>query len=254
MAAIGVLASMPRAMPANRCGFQKPVYLRCCMSTFPFDIVLFDLDGTLVDSARDLSPAVNHALTVAGRLTVTESMTRTFIGGGTEMMLGKALEATGGMVDQAEFDRLTQVLLDHYWAHIADNTVPYPGCLGALDLLASYGCKLAVVTNKNEAPARQLLDAMGMTDRFAAIYGGDTLGRERAKPLADMLHAAVADCGGGKAAMVGDSTYDVRAGKAAGLPVITCRFGYHDVPVAELGGDAMIDHFDELAGVLAGLS
>ncbi|QZH75188.1 MAG: HAD-IA family hydrolase [Erythrobacter sp.] len=222
------------------------------MNKFPFDIVLFDLDGTLVDSARDLAPAVNHALTEAGRPTVSESMTRTFIGGGTEMMLGKALEATGGMVDQAEFDRLTQVLLDHYWGHIADNTVPYPGCLGALDLLAGYGCKLAVVTNKAEAPARQLLEALGMTERFTTIYGGDTLGRERAKPLPNMLQAAISDCGGGQAAMVGDSTYDVRAGKAAGLPVVTCRFGYHDVPIAELGGDAMIDHFDELGGVLKG--
>lgn len=230
------------------------VYLRGGMSTFPFDIVLFDLDGTLVDSARDLAPAVNHALMVAGRPPVSESTTRTFIGGGAQMMLGKALEVTGGMVEATEFARLTQALLEHYWAHIADNTVPYPGCLGALDMLARYGCKLAVVTNKSEAPARALLDALEMTDRFAAIYGGDTLGRERAKPRPDMLHAAIADCAGGRAAMVGDTTFDVGAGKAAGLPVVTCRFGYHDVPVAELGGDAMIDHFDELTGVLESLA
>jgi phosphoglycolate phosphatase len=220
------------------------------MSAFPFDIVLFDLDGTLVDSARDLCPAVNHALSVLGRSPVSESATRTMIGGGTDMMLTRALEATGGMVDEADYRRLTEALLAHYWANIASNTVPYPGCLGALDLLARHGCKLAVVTNKSEKPARELLDALAMTDRFATIYGGDTLGRERAKPLPDMLHAAIADCGGGKAVMIGDSTYDVRAGKAAGLPVVTCRFGYHDVPVAELGGDAMIDHFDDLPGVL----
>lgn len=224
------------------------------MSTFPFDIVLFDLDGTLVDSARDLAPAVNHALGAIGRDPVSESTTRTMIGGGTDMLLTRALESTGGMVEESQYQRLTQVLLDHYWSHIADNTVPYPGCHGALDLLAQRGCKLAVVTNKAEAPARQLLDALDMTDRFAAIYGGDTLGRERAKPLPDMLHAAIADCGGGRAVMIGDSTFDVRAGKAAGLPVVTCRFGYHDVPVAELGGDAMIDHFDELGQVLESLA
>ncbi len=223
------------------------------MSKFPFDIVLFDLDGTLVDSARDLAPAVNHALGVLGRDPVTESATRGMIGGGTDMMLTRALEATGGQVEEAEYRKLSQALLDHYWANIANNTVPYPGCLGALDLLAARGCKLAVVTNKSEKPARQLLDALDMTDRFAAIYGGDTLGRERAKPLPDMLHAAVDDCGGGRAAMVGDSTYDVRAGKAAGLPVVTCRYGYHDVPVHELGGDAMIDHFDELVSTLESL-
>lgn len=224
------------------------------MSDFPFDIVLFDLDGTLVDSARDLAPAVNHALGTIGREHVAESETRTMIGGGTDMMLTRALEATGGMVDEPTYRKLIDALLDHYWAHIADNTVPYPGCLGALDLLAQHGCALAVVTNKSEAPARQLLDALGMTDRFAAIYGGDTLGRERAKPLPDMLHAAMADCGGGRAAMVGDSTFDVRAGRAAGLPVVTCRYGYHDVPVDELGGDAMIDRFEELVGVLEALA
>lgn len=224
------------------------------MTQFPFDVVLFDLDGTLVDSARDLCPAVNHALAAIGRGPVSESATRGMIGGGTDMMLTRALEATGGLVAQAEYRQLTQALLDHYWANIATNTVPYPGCLGALDVLARHGCKLAVVTNKAEGPARELLGALGMTERFTAIYGGDTLGRERAKPLPDMLHAAMADCGGGRAAMIGDSTYDVRASKAAGLPVVTCRFGYHDVPVAELGGDAMIDHFDELPGVLESLA
>ncbi len=220
------------------------------MADFPFDTVLFDLDGTLVDSARDLAPAVNHALGVLGRNPVSESATRGMIGGGTDMMLTRALEATGGLVDDAQYKQLSQALLDYYWANIAVNTVPYPGCLGALDLLAQHGCRLAVVTNKAEQPARQLLEALDMTGRFAAIYGGDTLGRERAKPLPDMLEAAIADCGGGRAAMVGDSTYDVRAGKAAGLPVVTYRFGYHDVPLAELGGDAMIDHWDELVAVL----
>lgn len=220
------------------------------MSDFPFDIVLFDLDGTLVDSARDLCPAVNHALQEIGRQPLPQTAVRNMIGGGTDMMLSRALEASGGMVDDATYARLGAVLLDHYWANIAENTVPYPGCLAALDLLAQKGCKLAVVTNKSEKPARELLRALDMTDRFCAIYGGDTLGRERAKPLPDILEAAIADCGGGKAAMVGDSTYDVRAGKAAGLPVITYRYGYHDVPMEELGGDAMMDHFDELVDVL----
>ena len=224
------------------------------MSEFPFDILLFDLDGTLLDTALDLAPAVNHALTLAGRDPVSEGATRTFIGGGTDMMLSKALEATGGPVDASEFSRLSQELLDFYWANIAVNTVPYAGCLATLDLLERRGCRLAVTTNKAEAPARQLLQALGMTGRFAAIYGGDTLGRDRAKPLPDMLHAAIADCGGGRAAMVGDSTYDVRAGKAAGLPVVGLRFGYHDVPVHELGADVLIDHWDELIPALEALA
>ena len=240
-------------MPPIDCAFHTLSYFTRDMSDFPFDIILFDLDGTLVDSARDLAPAVNHALTTIGRDTISEATTRNCIGGGTDMMLEKALDATGGQVDEATYARLLQALLDHYWANIAMNTVPYPGCLAALELLADKGCKLAVCTNKSEKPARELLDALEMTGRFDAIFGGDTLGRERAKPAPDMLHAAIAACGGGRAAMIGDSTYDVRAGKAAGLPVVTTRFGYHDVPLAELGGDAMIDHFDELVAVLEAL-
>lgn len=223
------------------------------MTQFPFQAVLFDLDGTLVESSLDLTPAVNHALALAGREAVPETLVRTFIGGGAAVMLARALEATGGPVEEAEMARLTRELLEHYWAHIADHTVPYPGLLGALDVLAGHGCKLAVCTNKLEKPARALIDALGMTGRFTAIYGGDTLGPGRAKPAPDMLLAALADCGGGRAAMIGDSTYDVRAARAAGMPVVTYRYGYHDVPVDELGGDMMIDHFDALPGVLAGL-
>jgi len=240
-------------MPAIHCSFHIFAPHHGAMNSFPFNIVLFDLDGTLVDSARDLCPAVNHALGVIGRDAVSESATRNMIGGGTDMMLKRALEATGGAVDEGTYRQMSEALLDYYWANIAHNTVPFPGCLGALDVLASRGCKLAVVTNKSEKPARQLLDALGMTHRFHAIYGGDTLGRERAKPKPDMLHAAIAACGGGSAVMVGDSTYDVRAGRAAGLPVITCRFGYHDVPVDQLGGNILIDNLDELVNALESL-
>ncbi len=237
-------------MPPNHCGFHIALYLRGEMSKFPFDIVLFDLDGTLVDSARDLCPAVNHALGEIGRGPVSESTSRGLIGGGTDMMLTRALEATGGMVDEAEYRQLAGVLLDFYWDNIAVNTVPFPGCVEALTELQTAGCKLAVCTNKSEKPARELLAELNMTEFFPVIYGGDTLGRERAKPAPDMLHAAIADCGGGRAAMVGDTTYDVRAGKAAELPVIACAFGYCDEPVSELGADAFIDEF---AGLMAAL-
>ena len=224
------------------------------MSNFPFDIVLFDLDGTLVDSARDLCPAVNHALSVIGRGPVSEDATRNMIGGGTDMMLTRALEATGGMVAQADYARIMDALLEHYWANITTNTVPFAGCLAMLDTLIERGVKLAICTNKSEKPARQLLDALDMTRRFTAIYGGDTLGRENAKPAPDMLHAATRDCGGGRAAMVGDSTYDMRAGRTAGVPAVACSFGYHDVPLAELGADAVIDHLGELPDALRKLS
>ncbi|WP_271077346.1 HAD-IA family hydrolase [Aurantiacibacter sp. MUD61] len=207
------------------------------MSKIPFDIVLFDLDGTLVDSARDLCPAVNHALTRIGRDPVSEDTSRTLIGGGTDMMLTRALEATGGMIGDDEYRELSQTLIEFYWDNLAVNTVPYAGCEEALTQLRETGVTLAVCTNKSEKPARELLDALGMTDHFSAIYGGDTLGRENAKPAPDMLHAAIADCGGGRALMVGDTTYDVRAARSASVPVLTFTNGYADVPHSELGSD-----------------
>ncbi|MFC3097415.1 HAD-IA family hydrolase [Alteraurantiacibacter palmitatis] len=220
------------------------------MTSIPFRIVGFDLDGTLVDSALDLAPAVNHALRAAGRPEVSLETTRSLIGGGARRMLERALDVTGGAVEPAHFEDLHERLLEHYTANIAANTLPYPGCLDALDSLAAGGVKLAVVTNKAEDLARLLLGELGLTPRFASIMGGDTLGRERAKPAPDMIHETVARLGGGAFAMVGDSTFDVLAAKNAGVPVVGLSFGYHDVPPQELGADVLIDHFDDLAGAL----
>ncbi len=223
------------------------------MSEFPYDIVLFDLDGTLVESHHDLADAVNHALALEGRAPVTPDDLRQKIGGGAVGMLKRALEAQGGMVDRDRFEILKEALLDHYWAHIADKTVPFPGCIAALEVLIERGCTLAVCTNKTEGPARILLKALGMDHLFKTVYGSDTLGKERAKPQPDMLLAAVEDCGGGRFAMIGDSTYDTSAGRAAGATVVAVSFGYNDRPAGELDCDALIDHFDELVPALAAL-
>jgi phosphoglycolate phosphatase len=224
------------------------------MSAFPFQIVGFDLDGTLVDSHRDLAPALNHALLVAGRPVVAPEEVREFIGGGTAMMLSRALERTGGALPEDEFQAVLGELLTHYEEHIADRTVPYPGCLDALDALAERGCKLAVITNKIEVFSRKLLGALGMESRFEVILGGDTLGPGRAKPAPDMIDTAILMSGaketGGRFAMVGDSSYDVRAAKNANVPVVALDFGYNDFPAAELGADAVIGHYDELVGAL----
>tara|TARA_A100001391_G_scaffold7621_6_gene4933 strand:+ start:18798 stop:19472 length:675 start_codon:yes stop_codon:yes gene_type:complete len=224
------------------------------MSDFPFDTILFDLDGTLLDSNRDLAPAVNHALAYAGYEPVAESEIRNYIGGGASLMLRRALEAKGELPSKERMAELTNVLLEHYWAHIADNTVPFEGVIATLEELAAKGCKLAVCTNKLEKPARQLIEALGLTHHFTAIYGGDSCGPDGAKPKPDILLAAIKDCGGSRAAMVGDSTYDVRAARNAGVPVVALSFGYHDVPVDQLGGDVLIDHFSDLIPALEKLA
>ena len=220
------------------------------MTQFPFDVVGFDLDGTLVDSNRDLAPALNHALATIGRAPVAPETVREFVGGGTRLMLTRALEHTGGALPEAEFEATLGELLTYYEAHIADHTLPYPGCLDALDALAARGCKLAVITNKLEVFSRLLLDALDMTNRFELILGGDTLGPGRAKPAPDMIDTAILTLGGGTFAMVGDSSFDVRAARNAKVPVVAVAFGYNDLPAAELGADAVIGHYDELLGAL----
>ncbi|HEY7808394.1 MAG TPA: HAD-IA family hydrolase [Croceibacterium sp.] len=221
---------------------------------FPFDTIGFDLDGTLVDTAPDLCRAVNHALSTIGRPPLSEAATREVIGGGTRAMLTRALERTGGTVGEEEFQQLYLSLIDHYERHTSEHSAPYPGCLAALDALAARGCRLAVVTNKQEYLARKLLDELGLTHRFAAILGGDTLGPGGSKPQRDMLDEALRRCGGARFAMVGDSSFDVRAARAAEVPVVVLAGGYHDMPPDTLGADALIGHFDELVPALERLT
>jgi phosphoglycolate phosphatase len=223
------------------------------MTGFPFDIVGFDLDGTLVDTNPDLAPAINVALEAAGRPTIPADSTRKLIGGGSRKMLQRGLDLTGGPVPDRQFEELYARLLAFYEANIAVHSRPYPGALDALDALSGKGAKLAVVTNKPEYLAAKLLDALGMRTRFASLLGGDTLGPGRGKPAPDMIIETIARCGGGSFAMVGDSSFDVRAAKAAGKPCVALSFGYNDLPVAELGADVVIDRYDELVPALAAL-
>ena len=224
------------------------------MSNFPFDTVGFDLDGTLVDTAPDLCRAVNAALDVAGRPAVSAEVTRELIGGGTRAMLTRALERTGGMVDESEFTRLYDALMAHYEAETSRHSEPYPGLLDALEDLVTRGCRLAVVTNKIERFAVKLLDELDMSPRFATIIGGDTLGPGRSKPKRDMIDEALRRCGGTRFAMVGDASFDILAARAAEVPSVLYTRGYHDLPVGELGADATIDHYDELVGALEGFA
>ena len=223
------------------------------MSSFPFAIVGFDLDGTLVDSALDLGPAVNHALGLCGRPPVSAEQVRHLIGGGARKMLERGLAETGGPLPEAAFERAYAALMAHYEEHIADHTMPYHGCLDALDALTARGCRLAVITNKAEYLTLKLLHALDMADRFATIVGGDTLGPGRAKPRPDMIEEAVRRLGGGRMAMVGDSSYDIGAANAAGVPSVVLSFGYNDRPANKLGASAVIDHYDALVPALEGL-
>lgn len=222
------------------------------MTDFPFAIVGFDLDGTLVDSAQDLGAAVNHALQLAGRPPVPRDEIPPLIGGGAKRMLERALVRDGGMSEE-EFRPLYKELLRYYEANLSVHTRPFPGCEAMLDELAEAGCKLAVVTNKFEGFAKRLLTDIGLIDRFEAVLGGDSLGPGKQKPQPDLLYEMVWLCGGGTAAFVGDTLADTGAAKAAGIPCVAVSFGFSDRPAQELGADAVIDHLATLPSVLRSL-
>lgn len=219
---------------------------------FPFAIVGFDLDGTLVDTAGDLTAAVNHALDLAARPSLTEAEVRPMIGLGARHMLEQGFTATGG-IPGGDFERLYRELLRFYEAHIAVHSRPFPGLIAALDRLDALGVKTAVVTNKREDMARKLLGELGLAERMATIIGGDTLGPGNAKPSPAPIHAMVQRCGGGRAAFVGDSIYDVMAANSAGVTSIAVSFGFLDRPADELGANHVIEHFDELVPLLTRL-
>lgn len=221
------------------------------MTDFPFDVVGFDLDGTLLDTSGDLAAAVNDALASVGRPTLAAEAIRPMIGGGSRHMLAQGMAATGGCTDE-ELDRLTARLLAYYEANIAVHTRPFPGALDALDALAARGVTVGIMTNKYERLAVKVLDALGLLHRFAAVVGGDTVGV--GKPAPEPIREMLRRCGGGRAAFVGDSIYDVRGARAAGLPAVAVSFGFLQQPVAELGADAVIDRYDELLPALERLA
>ncbi len=215
------------------------------MTNFAFDIIGFDLDGTLLDTSGDLTHATNHALALAGRAPLTQEQVKPMIGLGAKHMLERGMEATGG-IPADDFKRLYRALLKYYEANIAVETQPYPGLLAVLNQCDIWGVKYGVVTNKFEGLAVQVLAELDLLDRMAFVIGGDTMGPGNSKPSAVPIYEMVRRAGGGRAAFVGDSIYDVMAAKNAGIPSIAVSFGFLHQPVEELGADAIIDHYDEL--------
>jgi 2-phosphoglycolate phosphatase len=206
---------------------------------------LFDLDGTLVDTAPDINTALNHALTRAGLAPVDEALTRHWVGHGARVLVQQALA-----YQQRPSDALEPMLSDflrYYEAHIADHSTPYPLVVEALEALRGRGARLAVVTNKLTRLSMPLLAALNLTDLFDSVVCGDTA--PRPKPAADPAwHACrTLDIAPADALFVGDSTTDVACARAAGCPVVCVADGYnHGVAPEALGADAIIASFWDL--------
>jgi phosphoglycolate phosphatase len=208
--------------------------------------VVFDLDGTLVDSAPDLVATLNVIFGRNGLPPVAYDAARNMVGGGARAMIGRGLAAEGRTLGEAEVDRLVRDFIDYYGAHIADHSRPFPGLEAALDELAAAGCRLAVCTNKLEWLSLRLLDAFALSKRFVAICGADTFGLR--KPDPELLRLTLARAGGSpdRAVMVGDSLSDIATARAAGVPVVAVDYGYTETPVGELGPDRVIGTLTEL--------
>lgn len=186
--------------------------------------ILFDLDGTLVDTAEDLAAAMNHALVRAGRRTIAPERVRSLVGHGARAMLVRGFEETGGAVTPQDMDRHIETFLDYYRAHIADFSRPFPGVLDAIDALAHEGAAIAICTNKREDSARLLLEKLGLTTLFTAIVGMDTIGVAKPDP-APALHCLKL-AGRPRGLFIGDSDTDIRTASAAKMPMLAATFGY----------------------------
>jgi phosphoglycolate phosphatase len=215
--------------------------------------IVFDLDGTLIDTAPDLIATLNHILARQGLPTVPYAAARPLIGGGARGMIERALALEGRSCSASDVDQLYASFVAYYSDHIADRSQPFPYLDAALDQLAAAEYRLAVCSNKLEWLSQRLLDGLQLSRRFAAICGPDTFGVQ--KPDPKIFRATVTRAGGDprRAIMVGDSRTDVDTARAADVPVIGVDFGYTDVPMAALEPDRVIGSFNELAGAVQAL-
>lgn len=209
-------------------------------------LVVFDLDGTLIDTAPDLVASLNHTIGAHGLEPVGYDDLTHLVGHGARAMIERAFRLRGHPLDEAEIPAMLDRFIDHYLAGMPGESRPYPGLTASLDRLREAGLVLAVCTNKLEGLARPLIEGLGLDGYFAAITGGDTFAVR--KPDAGHLTGTVERAGGDitRTVMVGDSLNDLKVAVNAGVPSIGVPFGYSDVPIHTLNPTVLIGHYDEL--------
>jgi phosphoglycolate phosphatase len=216
------------------------------------EALIFDLDGTLVDTAPDLHAATNHVLGTINRAPISMAELRAFVGHGAMNLIERGVSATGEAVDQATLKRLHAAFLEYYGDNISDHSVVFDGLIPVLDKAQAAGLKLGVCTNKVEKLSHKLLTELGMMQRFGSLIGGDTLPVMKPDP-APLLEAITRlGVNPARAMMVGDSETDIRTAQNAGLPVLAVTFGYTAQHVRAFDPTHMIDHYDEAWDIIEG--
>jgi len=224
----------------------------------PAPALIFDLDGTLVDTAPDLLGATNAVMAAQGLPLIPPQTLRHMVGFGARSLIEQAMKAVGRVLTPAELQPLLDIFMAHYRAHIADSSVLFPGVRETLTALKADGLRLAVLTNKPQELADLLLPALDMRDFFAEVYGAGRM--SYVKPDARIYHDVVRDLnlksGGGAdggSVMIGDSITDLNTARAAGAPCILFSYGYTPIPARDLGADIVLDDFAQLPGALKDL-
>ena len=212
-----------------------------------FPVLIFDLDGTLVDSKKDLTASVNHVRLTFGFPQLTEKEIAGYIGDGAQMLIRRAL---GPEVSDADVQSGLQLFLSYYREHMLDQSELYPGVAEALQSLRDF--RLAVLTNKPIRFSRMMLEGLGILKSFAAVYGGNSFERKKPDPIG--ILQILSDTGGHaeKTWMIGDSAVDVLTGRNAGVKTVGVSWGYAAESFERTPPDALIDHVEELEPLVRG--
>jgi phosphoglycolate phosphatase len=215
--------------------------------------VIFDLDGTLADTAPDLAGAMNAVLVEAGRSPLPVAHVRKMVGRGARVLIETGFKATGPAVEGARLEAMVQHFLEHYRENIDRTSRLFPGAREAVERLAARGAKLGVCTNKPIGLTELLLERLDFRSPFGSVRGADTAAYKKPDPrhFFDVVDALGGDRA--RSVLIGDSETDAKTARAAGVPCILVSFGYTEIPVHDLGGDVVIDSYAELDGALARL-
>lgn len=216
----------------------------------PRATIVFDLDGTLVDTAPDLIGALNHVLALHGRQTLVPEMVRKVVGFGAAVTIERGTSLTGGIPAADIRAKMLDQFLAYYTDHIADHSRPFERAEACLQRLQKAGFILGLCTNKPEALSRKLLAQLKLDHYFSSLLGGDSLTVRKPNPT--HVIETIRQAGGQipYAVMIGDSSADIDAAKSANIASIAVSFGYSDRPVADLNPDRVVHHFDELDQVI----